>query len=135
MKLTGTSRLAAALIALFSVLFMQFAVAAYACPGYQIGQTDELVTMAASSLAYDASDCKGMDIEQPGLCDAHGQIGKQVFDKPELPQVQSFVAIRPVLALLRVDTAHQAPVAQSKSFLLTRATAPSLAIRNCCFRI
>lgn len=76
-----------------------------------------------------------MDSEQPNLCDAHDQVGTQSLDKPQLPQVQSFVALGSVLALPPIDTTYRVPGAQSTSFLLTRTTAPPLAISNCCFRI
>jgi hypothetical protein len=135
MKLSRPSRFVAALIALFSVLFMQFAVAAYVCPDFPSGHTDEPVTMSVSSSLHDTSECKGMDVEQPNLCDVHDQLGSQSLDKPDLPQVQSFVAVGWILALPTIEAGYRAPAAQSSSFSLARTTAPPLAIRNCCFRI
>jgi hypothetical protein len=135
MKLSRPSRFVAALIALFSILFMQLAVAAYVCPDFPVGQTDKPVSISVSSLVHDTSDCQGMDIEQANLCDAHDQAGTQSLDKPGLPQVQSFVAIGTVIALPSIEATYRAPAAQSTPFSLTRTTAPPLAIRNCCFRI
>jgi hypothetical protein len=135
MKLTRPSRFVAALIALFSILFMQFAVAAYACPDFPSGQTDNQVTMSFTASVHDTSECQGMDIEQPNLCGAHDQVGTQSLDKPQLPQVPSLVALGPVLALRSIEATYRAPDAQPPSFLLTRITAPPLAISNCCFRI
>ncbi len=135
MRLTRPSRFVAALIALFSILFMQFAVASYVCPDYPPGQTEKSVAMSFSSSVHDTSECKGMDSEQPNLCDAHDQVGTQSLDKPELPQVQSFVAVGSVLVLPPIEATYRAPAAQSTSSSLTRTTAPPLAIRNCCFRI
>jgi hypothetical protein len=135
MRLTRLSRSVAALIALFSVLFMQLAVAGYVCPAHQTGQANESMTLSASASVQASSGCKGMDIDQPSLCHAHAQVGSQSLDKPELPQVQSFATIRGSLIERPADAGHRSPAAQSQFPLLTRATAPPLAIRNCCFRI
>ena len=43
--------------------------------------------------------CAGTDTQQPSLCHAHGAVGHQSLDKPDLPQVQHFVADGLVQAL------------------------------------
>jgi hypothetical protein len=142
MKFFRPYRFATALIALFGMLFMQLAVAAYVCPEYQMGQAgqaDGPMTMSVVAIAQDMSGCKGMDSEQPGLCDAHDRSGAQSLDKPELPQVQSFPVVGKALAMRPVEAGYRAPAAPSQflllSLLLTRSTAPPLVVRNCCFRI
>lgn len=137
MKLTRFSRWCAAVIALISMLSMQLAVAAYACPQLAIaaslGQgTTQVMTMAKG---HEMSCCEKPDPVQPALCHAHGQAGKQSLDKPEPPPVQPFIAVGLVISLpfdeLR-DAGASAPVHLAS---LARTTAPPLAIRNCCLRI
>lgn len=138
MKLSCPSRIAAALVALFSMLFMQLAVAGYACPGMAAGQAIESATMSAGMMDRQQMEgCEGMDMEQPALCHAHAhdQSSHQSLDKAELPQVQPFVATGLAMVSHANDVAYRSIAIQPTSFLLTRATAPPLSIRNCCFRI
>lgn len=121
MKLSRPLRSIAALVALCSLLFMQLAVAAYACP---------VLTVAAAT-----SDCARMDMEQPALCHAHAQPGHQSLDKPDIPQVSPFVAADLTVTLLPATTVASPLQELPTDLLLTRATAPPLAIRHCCFRI
>ncbi|NMM26487.1 MAG: hypothetical protein HHJ12_04130 [Glaciimonas sp.] len=133
MKLSRPSRFVAACIALLSMLFMQLAVAGYACPGLNIDLVSKSVAMSTD--AGSMPGCLGMDAEQPSLCHAQAQVGKQSLDKPELPPVQTFIAAALTLVFDDIEPAFSPIVVQSDSFLLTRITAPPLSIRNCCFRI
>lgn len=135
MKLSRPSRFVAALIALFSILFMQFAVAAYACPGMQTGQDRESDHMSMSIDAQEMSDCTGMDMAQPSLCHAYSHVGNQSLDKPELPTIQPFVPATLAAAPIILEDSTGLFPAQPAATLLTRTTAPPLSIRNCCFRI
>lgn len=135
MKLSRPSRFLAALIALFGVLFMQFAVASYACPAHQTGQIDELLVIATDSGFQDIEDCLGMDPDQPGLCNAHDQVGSQSLDKPDLPQVRSFFPAGSAPTLVPVDTVRLPIAGQFVEARLTRSTTPPLSIQHCCFRI
>jgi hypothetical protein len=121
MRPVRATRLAAAVIAVFSLLFTQLALASYVCPGS--------VTMA------DMSHCAGMDKAQPGLCHASGHAAHQSLDKPDLPQIPPFHAVGPVLTIIVPDLAAHTPPALPAAPLLARAAAPPLAIRHCCFRI
>jgi len=134
MSLTRPSRFVAALIALFSVLFMQFAVAAYACPGMGTGQAGS-AAMADGMDDQSMSACEGMDMAQPGLCHAYGQADNLSLDKPPLPNIAPFVPIALILAWSSVDIVGMSTAAQPEPVSLVRATAPPLSIRNCCFRI
>lgn len=132
MKLSRPSRAIAAVIVLFSMLFMQLAVAAYACPELRVGP--QAGTMAAPSAQM--PPCHQKDPAQPSLCHAFGQSGNQSLDKPTVPPLQPFVAVGfglPVSPLeLSYPPAFNPP---EKTAFLRRATAPPLAIRHCCFRI
>jgi hypothetical protein len=135
MRLTRSSRWYAAVIALISILFMQLAVAAYACPQLAAGSANAQGRAMASARSHEMSCCAKPDPEQPALCHAHGQVGKQSLDKPEPPPVQPFSAVG-----LAIPLVHAAPVegrtsAPAGIALLARATAPPLSIRNCCLRI
>jgi hypothetical protein len=123
--LSRSSRFFTALIALFSILFMQFAVAAYACPAMTMEHGDDMAM----------SHCAGMDMAQPSLCHAHDQVGDQSLNTPELPHVQPFIATAFTLAFHDIETVDNSIAVTPASLLLTRTTAPPIAIRNCCFRI
>ena len=127
MKLSRPSRFIAALVTIFSLLFTQLAVAAYACPASNAAP-------AAMSAMGDMPGCQGMDMNQQGLCAAHCDPGHQSLDTPGAPHVQPFVAA--ALAVVLVSAFAQQPAAaRPDAYRLTRTTAPPLAIRNCCFRI
>ena len=126
------SRFITVLFALFSLLFMQLAVAGYVCPG--IGpKVAEAVAMTEAGMPCAESMAMNMDDEQPNLCQAHCQADSQSSDTYQLP------------LLVAVDTLPSAPTLQvvmpllyAMSLLpphLRRTTAPPLAIRNCCFRL
>jgi hypothetical protein len=136
MSLSRRSRFVAALLALFSLLFTQLAVAAYACPSMQIAQVMESMTGSAAVLDHrDMPGCAGMDTEDPVLCQDHGQVANQSLDKPELPNVSPSMANMLVQTVSYTDTAHQPITFHSARIFQARSTAPPLSIRNCCFRI
>lgn len=132
------SRLITVFIALVSLLFMQLAVAGYACPSVQL-KVAEAATMDAAKMpcteSMSMSMAIGMDMddEQPNLCLAHCQDGHQTADRYELPVPLDISAV-PVSFLVPYIT----PVflgAPLQPPHLKRTTAPPLAIRHCCFRI
>ena len=115
--MTRRVRSFSALFALLALLFAQIALASYACPT--------------------AGDCGGMplDSQQPALCHAHGQQGDQSLDKPSAP-LPDPVATTPVPALPGTLLDPLILIAPSPlQSLLSRATAPPLALRHCCLRI
>lgn len=137
MKFFRSSRLITACILLVSMLFMQLAVAGYACPNLNIGPA-EPVSISMSMSADDdmaMSGCSGADTAQPSLCQANDQAGNQSLDKPPLPLVQPFMAVALTLVFPNVELAVSDTGAEPVSPLLLRTTAPPLSIRNCCFRI
>lgn len=135
MQLTRRSRLATALLALISVLFMQLAVAAYACPTLQPAAA--LASIAMQSDEHEGmAGCEGVvDMEQPSLCYAHSQVGNQSLDKPAPPDVPPSVAIVLVPVILDLGATQRTLPPDASAAWLMRDSAPPLAIRNCCFRI
>lgn len=87
-------------------------------------------------MAADGMDgCDGMDMEQPSLCHAHAFAQQQSLDQHELPPVPAFIPTILTLIFQDVALARLAPGAEPSEPVLAHATAPPLAIRNCCFRI
>lgn len=124
------NRLVTVLFALLSLLFMQLAVAGYACPN-----TGSKVAQAAA-MAEAGMPCAGamnMDDEQPNLCHAHCQADSQSADKYHLPLFVAVDALptAPALQVARRPVVEAPPPAPH----MRRTTAPALSIRNCCFRL
>ncbi|MES2188512.1 MAG: hypothetical protein V4454_00195 [Pseudomonadota bacterium] len=126
------NRLITVLFALFSLLFMQLAVAGYACPGTGSKAT-EIAAMTEAGMPCAESMTMNMDDTQPNLCHAHCQVGQQSADKYQtsyppaldtLPTQWTVVVPVPHFATAPLQPPH-----------LHRTTAPPLAIRNCCFRL
>lgn len=121
-------------ITLFSLLFMQLAVASYSCPG-EMPRSEEAYADSGALVQHEASGCAGMDKAQPSLCHAHAQTGHQSLDKPELPQVGPFVAAY-IAASFVLCAAHEGDAPPRANLaLLMDLSAPSLAIQYCCFRL
>ena len=127
------ARLTTVFLALFSLLFMQLAVASYACPGAQSSHIAEVAAMAEAGMSCAETMSLRMDDEQPHLCQAHCQAGQQTADKYELPALVT-AALADIVYTPFITSAisEGAPV---QAPLLRRATAPPLAVQHCCFRI
>ena len=130
------SRALALFVALFSMLFMQLAVASYACQGMR-SSTIERVDINAPMAHAEMSHCIDMAAAQPGLCDvlAHSEAAKQSADNVQLPDVPSFVAVELVQALHLIENFPAFSATPLAVVSLSRSTAPPVAIRHCCFRI
>ncbi|MBC3921071.1 hypothetical protein H8L32_26650 [Undibacterium sp. CY18W] len=137
MKISRPSRIITVFAMLCSLLFMQFAVAAYACPGMTAGtgNNSNVISFTADSTAMPA--CEGMDKDQPALCHIHAQdsLSKQSLDQPQPPDVQPFVSTGLVFIVEAIDVVADSLSSYPHSANLARSTAPPIAIRNCCFRI
>jgi hypothetical protein len=125
MKLRRSHRLVAALIALASLLFMQLAVAAYACP--------MLAPEAPAPMAM--ADCHGMDKQSPALCAARAETGKQSLDKAATPHVQPFVAAAVLVEVDGIEPLMPASVSVAPSSVPAAGASPPIAVLHCCFRI
>lgn len=123
-------RLVTVLFALCGLLFMQLAVAGYACPVG--GKTGEIAAMAEAGMPC-AGDMSVIDTEQPGLCHAHCQSAKQSVDKVQTPTPMGAVATGFTYTIEPTKVSRPARPAPAPSLL--RSTAPPIAVRNCCFRI
>jgi hypothetical protein len=123
-------RLLSAVVALFSLLFMQLAVAAYACPNLIPAQTAPMLDSAGQPMA----DCPQTDQQSPTLCHEHTHKLTPSLDKPDTPSVMAFVATGFVLPVLWSDEAMALPD-PPRGFLHTSGTSPPIAIRHCCFRL
>jgi hypothetical protein len=128
MKLSRPSRYFAALVTLFSLLFTQLAVAAYACPDWKMSSVSVQSSQAMVG-------CTEMDAQQPGLCKAHCDGNHQTLDTPAAPLVAPFVASTLSCVLFEFALTEPALRDNSASGPLLHATSPPISIRNCCFRI
>ena len=137
MRIIARSRFVVACVALAGMLFIQFAAASCICwPTIGDGKADSTaVSGGAGRIAM--ADCPDMHAEQSAVCHVHanGDAAKQTLDKSELPSIQPFAPSILFLTLHFVDAASAASFAPRQPLVLTRATAPPLAIRHCCFRI
>ena len=124
-------RLFTTLFTLFSLLFMQLALAGYACPGAE-SRVRQAAAMAEAGMPCAGDMTMAMDVEEPALCHVHCDAGQQANDsqpaQPPAMVLAGGLAIDPVPPSAPHGSAPQAT-------LLARATAPPLAIRNCCLRI
>jgi hypothetical protein len=132
MKYSYRTRFVTVVVALFSLLFMQLAVAAYACPN---PAADEQHAVMLDGAGQPMKNCPGLDKQSPSLCQAHAQPAPQSLDKPPPPAVQPFAPIGLfVLVLTPVEPAGNA-IAPAATFLRASGTSPPISIRNCCFRL
>ena len=127
------TRLATVLLALLSLLFMQLAVAGYACPDSAPQRAADMAAMAEAGMPCAETMALAQDDQQPGLCQAHCQAGSQSaeryqpplsVDSHALPVAYLMALVVPVLAVAPLQSPH-----------LKRTTAPPLAIRHCCLRL
>lgn len=137
MRFHRHSRFVAALIALFSVLFMQLAVAAYACPTIATTPATSAHAGLANADGHEQmAGCDGMvDPDQPALCFAHAQEGSQSLYKPPVPDVQPAVVVALVRVIADAGIVFRPETTPAQAPWLMRASDPPLSIRNCCFRI
>lgn len=120
------------LFALVSLLFMQLAVASYACP-QDASKVTQVKIMAEANMPCAESMVMALDENQPSLCHAHCQAGQQSADKHELPSPVAITAWPADFSLeVSLPVFSRAPLQAPH---LHRTTAPPLAIRNCCFRL
>lgn len=134
MKLTGQSRVIAALLALVSMLFMQLVLAGYVCPKASVDSSaSEMAAM--STTVSDMPGCDQMDTAQPSLCHASTHATHQSLDKHELPSVQPFVPTTMSLVLVNLVIPSSTSPFERNTARQSGAPPPPLAIRNCCFRI
>lgn len=120
-------RILAAWLALGVVLFSQLAVASYACP---------FLAPPVEMTAPMVGGCDGMpmDQDQPALCHAHGLQGDQSLDKPLVSMPQPAL-LQGLVSDWGLESGLAPGIPGELRSLLARATAPPVALRNCCLRI
>ena len=135
MKLSRSHRMLTALVALFGMLFMQWAVASYAWPELHTGGGSGVAQPAQPDMAS-MPDCdQPSDAAQPALCHAHCHDGEASLDKAEAAAVSpAAVIVSTLLVVPRPLVASSQPGTEPPSFL-HRATAPPISIRHCCLRL
>jgi hypothetical protein len=132
MRYSRRTRFVAALAALFGLLFMQLATAAYACP--------KLSPVQQQSAMLDASgqpmkDCAELDKQSPSLCQADNHRAPQSADTASPPSIQPFVPTGLIVHVVTADELIPLGFTIPAAFLHASSTAPPIAIRNCCFRL
>jgi hypothetical protein len=82
------TRFVSSVVALLSLLVMQLAMAAYACPNLTVAKRALMLDNTGQPMA----NCPENDKQSPTLCyaDAHKQTPS--LDKPDAPSVMPFVA-------------------------------------------
>lgn len=114
------------------LLFMQLAVAAYACPGVA-GGLESSPTMAGAAMNMEGDCCPTLDPSTPNLCLQHGQQDSQATGQtsPPAPLVVDLplLAVVPAVELIRLP-----PLLDVPPEFLARTTAPPPAIRFGVFR-
>ena len=123
-------RLITVFVALFSLLFMQAAMARYVCPASMTSDAKGGMVMTQD---MPCAESMAVDEAQPALCHAHCEAEKLSLDKHELPAPIAISAM-PASFRLAVVIPQFSGVALQAPHLM-HATAPPVAIRNCCFRI
>jgi hypothetical protein len=130
MKNSSRNRLVSAVVALLSLLFMQLAVAAYACPKLMPAPSAPMLDSTGQPMA----DCSETDQQSPSLCEAHAHKQTPSLEKPDAPAVMPFVATGLALVLVWPEQAAALP-SPPHVFLHASGTSPPIAIRHCCFRL
>ena len=114
-----------------SLLFMQLAMAAHACPQAQ----STPAASAAMPCAQTKADAAPADDAQPGLCHEHCKGGTQTVDSGQAPGVSAPL----LLALFTIDVVS-VPGHESSAWIAVqqrRDRAPPLALSvvYCCYRL
>jgi len=135
MKPSRSTRFVAAVIAVISLLFTQLALASYACPSVSMPERMAMAAADNGMAGMDHCASTGIDKAQPSLCHAHTHSDPQSLNKPDLPSVLPFLVIGPVLSVVLLDDGVAPPEIFTAIPSLSHATGPTMAIRNCCFRI
>lgn len=131
MTLSRRFRLLTVMFSLWALLFAQTALAGYTCPGN--AKAAQVAEMVQAGMPCAETMSRAMDDEQPSLCHAHCQAAQQSADNYQVPTLATLAELGAVLTLARIRPSADVSLLQTP--LLWRATDPSLAVRNCCFRI
>jgi hypothetical protein len=119
-------------LAIALLLFMQFAVAAYACPGVA-GARESSQAMGDASMEMEGGGCTNLDLSDPNLCLQYSRQDRQVTGhaSPPLPLLVDLplLAVVPSIELFLEPALPGVPAE-----FLARITAPPPFIRFGVFR-
>jgi hypothetical protein len=132
MRYSRRTRFVAALAALFGLLFMQLAMAAYTCP--KLSPVQQESTMLDAS-GQPMKDCPELDKQSPSLCQSVSHQAPQSADTSSPPSIQPFVPTGLIVHVTTVDEVLPRDFTVTAAFLHASSTVPPVAIRNCCFRL
>ena len=131
MHATRTNRLLTALVVLFSLLFTQLAVAAYACP--DMAPVKAAVMLDATGQPM--QDCPMNDRDSPSLCGAHAKASPLSVDKAEPAPIAPFMASALLAVIAMPAEAIDSSLTLLDDSMRPRGAAPPIPILHCCFRI
>ena len=134
MKLIRHSRFATALLVLVSMLFMQLAVAAYACPNLQSPEIAAGGTPVVENCDQPMAGDGKLDAAAPNLCYSHCDVVQLSVDQPQTAKIPALATTDFLVVPIAFEVTSRSSTPRF-SLLLARANDPPLAIRNCCFRI
>lgn len=129
--MTRACRRLVAKLLIATLLFLQLAVAAYACPSFNPDSGMAMSAAMADDMAMDG--CTMSDQVQPNLCSQHCQQNSQALDQS--PPAALAIPILPLLAVVSAEHRPRSAASADPREFLARATAPPSAIRFCVFRI
>ena len=145
MSLSHVLRKSIARLLIGGVLFAQFAVAGYVCPGVQdrgsmtTGRAAKALLAAAAETAIAAAmppGCEQMDVGAANLCAAHCQQGQQSVDTTAESIVElgipTFWYSLPIAPAHSLGSGRSSPALDAR---LEAAPEPPHAILHCVFRI
>lgn len=128
-------RRAVARLSIALLLFMQLAVAAYACPG-AMGTHESSQAMADATMEMDmemaGGSCMSLDQSDPNRCLQYGQHDSQATG--HAPPVPLAVDLPLLMVIPAVELVFEPALSDVLPEFLARATAPPLSIRFCVFR-
>lgn len=136
MRISRRTRLLATLLVLVGILFMQLAVAAYACPGPGRAHMAQASVLSVAGGYEHRGGCDDAPASPSALCQAHCHPDGQSLDRHPLPDVPPFSATLLGATAGMRELMHRAAATEGTdvSFLM-HTTAPSTSIRYCCFLI
>lgn len=138
MSTYSIKRILVATAAILSLLFMQWAVAAYACPN-AVGATEMASAMGTASRVSNRAtmqpNCGHLDMTQPVLCSAQAHAGDKIATGIRIlkaPVAASGLWSSPIFPDHRSSTSGHNTYSPPGLF---RAISPSLSVRDCRYLI
>ena len=116
-----------------TLVFLQLAVAAYACPSLRGDGAVPCAQQSGDATQGARADHIYLDPAAPNLCQQHCQQGSQAVDSGT-PVAAPVIAL-PLLAIVTPPSLPSAPESGHQPEFLTRETEPPRSIRFCVLRV